>query len=195
MRYSLAHRKETFDKIVESASKLFNERGYNGVGIDSIMRAVGLTPGGFYNHFKSKDALFATALEESKERFKQILTAGVEEAPNDVWMDVVLRRYLSREHRDDISSGCPLPPLAADVSRDKNNAREIFEAYFKSLVEIIEEHTDARNNEDRLDLALGTISLAVGGILLARSVKSKRLSDRILLATRRVALAQKELKK
>lgn len=191
MRYSSTHREETFNRIVKAASQLFNERGYHGIGVDGIMKAVGLTAGGFYAHFRSKDALLAKALEASLSRFHGVLLAGLESASGASWSEQVIRRYLSRQHRDSVADGCALPSLASDVARGKASARKIFEDHFLKLIDeavpkLAETSGDAEEARDR---ALAILAMMVGGVLLSRAVRSEELSDRILLASRVFATA------
>lgn len=190
MRYTPSRKQETFDRIVKAASRLFNERGYNGVGVDGIMKAVGLTAGGFYSHFRSKDALLSRALESTLGRFHDVLLAGLEHATPEEWQDQVIRRYLSRQHRDRVAEGCALPTLAADVSRSKSSARQTFETHFTKLIDEAAPNLETKdiNREEARDRALALLSMMVGGILLSRAVRSEDLSDRILLATRETAL-------
>src|ERR1041385_8508120 len=113
MRYPKEHKAETRKRILSAAARLFRERGYDGAGVDAIMNEVGLTAGGFYSHFASKEALFAealgTALAEGKTRSAAL--AGMNP------LEAMIKSYLSRAHRDGIATGCPLPALTPDVAR------------------------------------------------------------------------------
>jgi len=194
MRYSTSHRKETFERIVKAASRLFNERGYNGIGVDGIMKAVGLTAGGFYAHFRSKDALLAKALEAGSDRFYGVLLAGLDPTQPEEWLRAVIHRYLSRQHRDEIAEGCALTTLTADIARGPSSAQKLFEVYFNKLVDEIAAKLSAKNRKVKLsfeeaqDQAYALIAMSVGGIMLSRAVRSKELSDRIVLACRRAAV-------
>ncbi|MFQ5960582.1 MAG: TetR/AcrR family transcriptional regulator [Candidatus Methylomirabilales bacterium] len=183
MRYAANHKQRTHAQIVEAASRLFKEGGYVGVGVDVVMKAVGLTPGGFYAHFSSKEALLAETLALALKRMKGWLLAGLEDREGLPWLRAIVRRYLSRIHRDAVAEGCPMPALTADVSRAGADARETFETHFRQLVAEFEEKMPADLGSAR-DRALATMALFVGGVMLARAVKDRKLSGRILRACR-----------
>lgn len=187
MRYSREHKAETRKRILSAAARLFRERGYDGVGIDAIMNEVGLTAGGFYAHFDSKEALFAeaiaTALAEGK-------SANVQQRPALAGMDplqAMIKSYLSRTHRDQIAAGCPLPSLTPDVARSGEATRESYERQFLRYLAAIEA-TLPDGSEHKSEIALGIAAQCIGGLMISRAVKDEKLSDRILKASRQAAM-------
>lgn len=192
MRYRPDHKERTHSRIVEAASRLFKQRGYGGVGVDAVMKAVALTPGGFYAHFPSKEGLLAETLPLALQRMREWLLRGLAEERGLPWLREVVRRYLSRTHRDAVAEGCPMPALTPDVARAGALARETFEAHLRDLVDEFEARMPDTLGPPR-DRALATIALFVGGVTLARAVKGPRLSGRILRACRLLAIPEERL--
>ena len=190
MRYPQGHKAETRARIVAAAGAAFRARGYEAVGVDEVMTGAGFTAGGFYRHFSSKQDLLAAALGEVGAASRHGLLAGLEEVEGPALLRAVAARYLSRTHRDAPALGCPLPSLAAEVARSGGGAREQVQAYLVGLAQEVAGRVPAApglNSEDRL---LATAALLVGGLLLARAVPDPALSDRILRASRRLAVPE-----
>src|SRR5207244_1485726 len=114
--------------------RAFRRAGYSGTGIDGIMREAGLTPGGFYAHFDSKEDLLAAALDPALRNTEEGLFEGLEDQEGVAWLRAVVDRYLSREHRDDAADGCALPALVADIARSGPKARAALEALLRELM-------------------------------------------------------------
>jgi TetR/AcrR family transcriptional repressor of nem operon len=188
MRYGEEHKAKTRQKILTAAARLFREFGYDGVGVDAIMAEAGLTAGGFYAHFPSKRALFdealATALAASNATQPAAKSTGADEAGQ---LRLTIKSYLSRQHRDQIADGCPLPALTPDAARGGEASRENYERQLLQYVKRLEALLPA-GAAARRDIALALMAQLVGGLMLARAVKDERLSDRILKACRQAAL-------
>jgi len=156
------------------------------------MKEAGLTAGGFYAHFDSKDALFALALDDAFETSMAGYFRGLEKLDDAQAIDLLTRRYLSRAHRDNIEEGCPLPQLAADVVRAGAAAQDVFESRLRELLlrlaAALAPHPGMTANERALALA----ALYVGGLTLARATAGRPLSDQILLACRKQARSTEE---
>ena len=188
MRYAKDHKAETKRRILTAAARLFREFGYDGVGVDAIMAEAGLTAGGFYAHFPSKRALFdealTTAVEGSNATQAAVKSASADEAGQ---LRLTIKNYLSRQHRDQIADGCPLPALTPDAARGGEASRANYERqllqYVKRLEALLSGSTPAKRNT-----ALALMAQCVGGLMLARAVKDEQLSDRILKACRKAAL-------
>ena len=177
-------------EIVAAAGRLFRAEGFAATGVDGLMKGAGRTAGTFYSYFSSKNSLFGAVLAASIEETQSSLLAGLEGLSGDAWVAEVARRYLSRAHRDDPAQGCAMPGLAAEVGRAPEETRALFEDHVKAFVARIAENLGETTGATPLseeDRALALVALFVGGIVLARAVKSKGLSDRILLAARRFA--------
>jgi TetR/AcrR family transcriptional regulator, transcriptional repressor for nem operon len=178
-RYPNNQKQETHSKILTAAGRLFRTEGYAATGVAKVMSAAGMTVGGFYAHFASKEALLAEVLTESLATTRHVLLAGMEELDGKDYVRELMRRYLSRVHRDLPAEGCALPSLTGEVARQSEETREVFQDYLERLIAPFEERVG--------DRALALVCLAVGGVMFARAVKDKELSDRILMACRRFA--------
>lgn len=187
MRYTKEHKAETRRRILSAAARLFRERGYEGAGLDAIMSEAGLTAGGFYAHFTSKEALFAEAMgaaltEARTPGARRLSSAG----GGDSLLNLV-RGYLSRSHRDHPEQGCPLPVLTPDVARSGEATREGYERQFLKYLAEIETLLPGGSEKTR-DRALALIAQCVGGLMLSRAVMDEELSNRILKACRNAAM-------
>jgi TetR/AcrR family transcriptional repressor of nem operon len=154
------------------------------------MKGAGLTAGGFYAHFDSKEALLAETLAAGSPQTAQRLSAGLDDVDGVAWMREVVRRYLNRTHRDGVAEGCALPALAADVARQGSRARSAFEGYLQGIVDTLKGKAPSAPGLDPEDRILATIALFAGGLMLARAVRDEALSDRILRACRRLAVPE-----
>ncbi len=185
--YPADHKAKTRRRILDAAARLFKRHGYGGVGIDAIMSEAGLTRGGFYAHFPSKEALFAEVVAQA------VWLAGMAEAGRGSGGERArraIRVYLSRSHRDNPAEGCPIAALLQDVSLAGPEVRDAFVAAIGRLAAQL-----ARNLADDgvaaaaevRERALATIALSVGGLMLSRAAGDAPLSDEILGACRTAA--------
>jgi TetR/AcrR family transcriptional repressor of nem operon len=186
MRYRPGHKLRTRARILDAARRLFKTHGYPGTGVDAIMAAEGLTAGGFYAHFDSKEALLAETFAQAFEATREVLLRPLEGQRGVDWLRAVVRRYLSRAHRDNAADGCPLPTLGADVARTSETVRTQFQRYFEALADECERKLDGSPGLVR-DQVLANLAMCVGGLVLARAVSDAALSDRILRSCRRYA--------
>lgn len=196
MRYPPRHKEETRHKIVDAAAKAFRRHGVDGASVSEIMADAGLTVGGFYRHFESKEALFQEAMERAlgetialmqarRERHTDDDDADVHQGP--AWKARAAGVYLSPEHREMEDRGCPLPGLTAEIGRRGPDARRSFEESLKILVDEVAGRLDPEQPEDAELEALGFVSTLVGSLLLARGVDDEELSDKILRAGRQAS--------
>src|SRR5947199_819185 len=117
MRYEPEHKTRTRDRIVRNAARKLRAEGMRGPGVASVMKASGLTVGGFYKHFRSKDELLAEAIEAGYSEFVEKAIAALEGvAPAERWKEVV-RWYLTPEHCEHAETGCPIAALAPEIAR------------------------------------------------------------------------------
>jgi TetR/AcrR family transcriptional regulator, transcriptional repressor for nem operon len=190
VRYPAGHGEQTRARILSAASERFRERGYEAVGVDAVMASAGLTAGGFYKHFSSKEALLDAALEEVAQSARLGLLFGLDQLTGPQLLRALAGRYLSRSHRDSPQSGCPLPSLAAEVARAGKGPRQRLGGYIESLARELGPRVPAAPGLPPEDRVLAAAALFVGGILLARAVPEEGLSDRILRACRRLAVPE-----
>lgn len=176
MRQSREEKARTHQRIVEIASRRIREEGIEAPAVAEIMQAAGLTHGGFYKHFGSRDDLIAEAADRAfagAELKIHELTTDTDE-PLAAFIDW----YVSKQHRDDSATGCPIAALAGDVSRGDARVREAYRAqtenYLAHLARLLGGGEDARR---RATVALSTL---VGSLILARAINDDALSDQIL---------------
>lgn len=179
------HKARTRARIIETAAREFRERGLETVAIADVMRAAGLTHGGFYAHFQNKDALVAEAtaegLADSRREFVSAAAAANPSAP----VAQIIRRYVSRQHRDNPAEGCALPALSAEIAREPATVRQAFTVAAGEFVAQLTEYMPGSSKDEQYDAALVLAAGMSGAIALARAVDDPELSDRILLAARR----------
>ncbi|MEJ7935151.1 TetR/AcrR family transcriptional regulator [Sphingobium sp. AN558] len=166
------------DAVVEAASRLFRSHGVDGVSIGEIMQESGLTHGGFYKQFGSKEALAAEAcaraLERGAERWRGIIDAA---APGDE-VKALTQDYLSARNRDAAETGCALVAVGTDSARKGGALATAFRGGMEGLADILTERTGDRSR------ALAHLSQMVGAMVLARAVGDPALSEEILEAAR-----------
>ena len=181
MPYTAEHKDMTRVRIIESARKLFNHRGFTEVSIDEIMEGAGLTRGGFYNHFKTKDELYAEAI--TRVLMCNPIRDGEDEALDPAATPRELARhiigsYLSRRHLEAVDAHCPLIALPSDVSRSGPRVKEAFQKVLESMIRVFEAGLDGRADESRRR-ALSISALCIGAMALARAIDDEGLVDEI----------------
>lgn len=188
MPRSARHKAETRQRILAAAGRHFRTAGLERAGVLEIMAAAGLTHGGFYAHFASKDALAAAALEAALEEGRTSWLAGLAGLPAADAYRQIIGRYLCRAHRDEAGTGCAMAALASELARQDAATRAAFERGFRATIAALEPAMPESGGMAPRERALATMALALGGLLLARMVADRELSDTILLACRRAAL-------
>ncbi len=146
-----------------------------------------MTAGGFYAHFDSKEALFAEAMTTALGPDRGLRAIKGNTVGTVDPLVGLIKGYLSRTHRDNVSSGCPLPALTSDVSRKSDATRESYEREFLRFLSEIENLLPESSSSSR-EQALSIIAQCVGGLMLSRAVKNEKLSDQILRSCRAGAL-------
>lgn len=173
------------EEIIQVSSPLFPERGLNRVSVNDLMAAAGLTHGGFYRHFSSKDELAAIAsrkaLDESASRWQKIR----HQSHHDDFRTLV-EAYLSSTHRDVAKDGCPTTALASDIAREGEDkpVRDVCLDGVKALLERLESVFDIQDAEQRRQHVLVPLSLLLGALTLARATAGDALSDTFLLSAK-----------
>ena len=124
MRYEPEHKKQTRDRIVRNAARKLRAEGLGGTGVASVMKASGLTVGGFYKHFRSKEELVADALALGFSEFYDKAQSALKEVPREQWWKEIVRLYLSAEHCDHPGTGCPVAALAPEIARAKRSLKK-----------------------------------------------------------------------
>jgi len=189
MPYTRGHRTEVKEKIIQSARRLFNRRGFDNVSLSQIMEGAGLTHGGFYSYFESKSDLYAEVLGcfftdpnwKSCWEDVEVDLASADVAPQ------VVRAYLSRQHFEDVENSCPMVALPSDVARSSKSAKRAFENVFKAMVSVLE-RSSIENDRPRRDTAQSIAALCVGGMVVARAMVDRTFADKLRDACMAVAL-------
>jgi TetR/AcrR family transcriptional repressor of nem operon len=178
------------ERILRSAAAQLRSMGIDGASVSSIMEAAGLTHGGFYAHFEDKldliNAAFAYAMDSSREQWLK----NLDPADHEKVLETMIKRYLSRDHRDHPEHGCPLPALAADMALHREDTAETVEACIQRSIEVTGRHVrelEGAPPKEAEDLTIALFSLCVGGVLISRAVESPEFSNQILRACRRFA--------
>src|SRR5262245_33597785 len=185
MRYAPQHKAGTRRRIVEGAAAALCARGPSGVGVADLMREAGLTHGGFYAHFPSKDALVAEAVGAAAEQSVRNLRTAVKRASDKPALKAIVDSYLSIAHRDEPERGCSLVALGTELARDSPAARRALTTQIVGLLGLLAEHVRDRRGATRRRQAMATLACLVGALTLSRIADNRALSDEILDAARR----------
>ncbi|MCS3431487.1 TetR/AcrR family transcriptional regulator [Klebsiella sp. BIGb0407] len=173
------------NSIIAISSQLFRERGLDGVSLKDIMSAAGLTHGGFYGHFSSKDELEALACEQAFENSRAVFA---EQVPGD--FSQLVERYLSPDHRDRPASGCTVAALATDIQR-KGQDKPVYKTYIsgvKDMAEHIKNIQDSSSDSAMTDKHLMQFALMAGALMLSRATRGDDISERFLTAAKTALL-------
>lgn len=182
VRYPRGHKEKTREQIVETAARAFREEGVSGVGIGELMGRAGLTHGGFYAHFPSKDALVGAACSRAADQAWEQMNELVASAPPGEELAAFIRGYVSRRHRDDPGSGCLMPSLGGEMPRHGPEVRAAFTAQIRRVLANLQSLLP--DTPDREDRAVALATGMAGAVMLARAVDDPALSDRILKVCR-----------
>ena len=182
MGHSRAEKAKTHRRIVAIASKRFREEGLAGVGIADLMKEAGLTVGGFYKHFDSRDDLVAEAVGSALGGWKRQVDAAASGGP-PVTYESLVDNYLSEAHRDQPGTGCPVVALAGDIVRSDKRTRALVTQQIRDNIELLATLIRGTNEEDKgtaRSQAILTYCALVGAIGVARAVSDQQLSREIL---------------
>ncbi|HXP96762.1 MAG TPA: helix-turn-helix domain-containing protein [Telmatospirillum sp.] len=174
MKVSREQMAENRRRILDVGSRLFREKGFDAVSVAEVMKAAGLTHGGFYGHFSSKDDLVAETIG--------YVLSNNEDGGGD--LRAYLCDYLAPRHRDNAAAGCPTASLAADIRHQTPAARAAMTAGLRSQLERMAKALPDIDAADRRRAAIGTWAAMVGAVILARAIDDTTLSDEVLEQTR-----------
>jgi TetR/AcrR family transcriptional regulator, transcriptional repressor for nem operon len=172
----------THERIVEVAARAIRRSGYDGMGVAEIMKEAGLTHGGFYAHFQSREALLVEAADragaDAVELFEQISAS----APPEQALTYMLRAYLSREHLEGVENGCPVSALGSEMPRQTPAVRHAATRRIKEMIDLIARQLPNWGQPSAHEQALVAAAIMVGSMVLARAVDDRKLSDAFLNA-------------
>jgi TetR/AcrR family transcriptional regulator, transcriptional repressor for nem operon len=179
-RRSDRSRKEaTHDRIVHAAARAIRRSGYSGTGVADIMKDAGLTHGGFYAHFDSREAMLAEAADRAGAESVATLERIAAAAPPEKGLQALTRAYLSKEHLEGPDSGCPMAALGSEMPRQAPEVRRAATRRIKEAVDLVARHLPDWGKPGAHEQALATVSMMVGAMVLARAVDDPKLSDAI----------------
>jgi TetR/AcrR family transcriptional repressor of nem operon len=161
--------------VINAASELFREHGFDGIGLNDLMKGAGHTQGGFYKQFASKEDLAAQASRRAMEEATQKWSTAIAARPEHP-LDALINFYLCPEHRDGRSDGCPLVALGADAARHGTEVKVAFEAGIKGHLEVLDGLISATDGEKLRHKSVAVLATMVGALLLSRAENDEALS-------------------
>lgn len=177
-------RKEvTHERIVEVAARAIRRSGYGGTGVADIMKEAGLTHGGFYAHFASREALLAEAADRAGAEAVAAAAQITRSVPSEQALQALLCSYLSQAHVDGIELGCPIAALGSEVPRQTPEVRHVVTRHIKEMIDVVARQLPDWGQSVAHEHALVTVATMVGTLLLARAVDDPRLSEALLDAS------------
>lgn len=189
MRKSRVETAETRERIVSGTSRLIREHGLIDVSVAQLMSNVGMTHGGFYAHFESREQLVAEAIRFALAQSAQRIYLSELKNGGHPGYARLIERYLSSAHRDNPQSGCVLACLGSEVGRNSDEARAVFSEGFEALITMLAKLSPERTAKARRAHCLTVISALSGALTLARAVGGAEASEEVLLAVKTTMLA------
>ena len=190
MRYSKEHKQETHARIVKKAATRLREKGAHGIGVADLMKDAGLTHGGFYAHFDSREALvieaFNYAMDRATERWRKVTA----EVPPEKRLATIVDGYLSAVHRDDPGQGCAVPALGAEIARESLKTRKAFALKLDQMIDMITDQIQDVPRKTARKQAMATLATMLGTIVMSRIAGNGEMSDEILSAGREAVLGR-----
>ncbi len=189
MRYNPDHKVRTHRRIVRNASRQLRAKGLNGPAVTTLMKASGLTHGGFYRHFGSRDDLVVEAIEESLRELRDRLVAAAKDAESGEGWKAMVKSYLSLERCDDAGDGCPIAALAPDIARTRPAVKQRSSAAILKFRQEILPFMPGKDADEKATSFLAILSSMVGAIAIARTMPDPAVRQRILNSVRDYLLA------
>src|SRR5580704_18456759 len=195
MRYSKEHKFQTHARIVKKASVKLREKGAHGIGVADLMKDAGLTHGGFYAHFDSRDALVIEAFTHAMDRGTEHWRKLAEQTPPEKRLATIVDSYLSTLHRDDPGHGCAIPTLGAEIARESPRTRKAFAAKLEQMIDMLAAQVPEVPRKAARKRATAAIATMMGTLVMARVAGNGDFSDEILDAGRDAVLDRAPAKK
>ena len=170
-------REETHDRIVEAAARAIRRSGYNGTGVADIMKDAGLTHGGFYAHFPSREAMLAEAADRAGGESVAMMQRVSASSPPRQALRAMMEAYLSEDHLKAIESGCATAALGSEMPRQAPEVRRAATRRIKEMIDLVSRHSPDWGQPAAHERALFTVSAMVGALVLARAVDDPKLAD------------------
>lgn len=167
----------THERIVTVAARAIRRSGYDGTGVADLMKEAGLTHGGFYAHFRSREAMLAEAADRAGADALGILARIAAAAPPEHALRSLVQAYLSKEHLESIEEGCPVAALGSEMPRQAADVRQVATRRIKEMIDLVARQSPGWGQPGAHEHALVTLATMVGTVLLARAVDDPQLSD------------------
>jgi len=188
MRYSREHKVETHSRIVKKASVRLREKGAHCIGVADLMKDAGLTHGGFYAHFDSREALvieaFTHAMDRSTERWRKL----AEQTRPEKRLAAIVKTYLTPVHRDDPGHGCAVPALGAEIARESVKTRRVFAGRLEQMIDMLAAQVPGVPRKAARKQATAALATMMGTLVMARIAGTGDFSDEILGSGREAVL-------
>jgi AcrR family transcriptional regulator len=176
-RTATRSKEATHDRIVDAAARAIRRSGYNGTGVADIMKDAGLTHGGFYAHFPSREAMLAEAADRAGSESVALMERIAANSPAQQALPAMMRAYLSKEHLEGIESGCATAALASEMPRQAPEVRRAATRRIKEMIDLVARQSPDWGQPGAHERALVTVATALGALVLARAVDDPKLSD------------------
>jgi TetR/AcrR family transcriptional repressor of nem operon len=178
-RPAQSRKEATHERIVETAARAIRRSGYGGTGVAEVMKEAGLTHGGFYAHFESREGMLAEAADRAGADTVAFLTRVAAEAPAQQALEAMIRSYLSKEHIDSAETGCAVAALGSEMPRQQTEVRRAATRRIKEMIDLVARTSPDWGKPGAHEQALVTLSTALGALVLARAVDDPKLSDAV----------------
>ena len=188
MRYTSGHKAETHQRIVKDASRRVRSEGITGAAVSAVMRDAGLTHGGFYKHFESKNELLIESLREAFKEIADTLVEAAERAKPEAAWKAIVKTYLSLEYCDHVEYGCPLPALAPEMARADKTLRAAILEELKKYKRRMQPFMPGERAVDKERAFFSIFSTMVGAIEIARMLPEPAMREKVLSSARELVL-------
>jgi TetR/AcrR family transcriptional repressor of nem operon len=178
MRHKGVNKEETRQRMIEAVGRGFRDRGYAGIGVDGLAKMAGVTSGAFYAHFGSKGGAFDVALAAGLEQVIVAIPQYQLEYGHD-WVKAFADYYLGKSHVDNAAGGCAMAALTAEVVRAGPKVHTAFEGKMASIAELVAAGLAGKSDEDRRARAWAMLGILIGGVNIARAMKTSNAADEI----------------
>lgn len=181
-RATLSRKEATHERIVEAAARAIRRSGYGGTGVADIMKDAGLTHGGFYAHFASREAMLAEAADRAGAESVAAMQRIAAEVPQEQALPAILQAYLSKAHVESVESGCATAALCSEMPRQAPEVRRAATRRIKETIDLLARQSPHWGQAGAHEHALVTVATMVGALVLARAVDDHKLSDALRAA-------------
>lgn len=181
-RFVQSRKEASHERILQAATRAIRRSGYAGTGVADIMREAGLTHGGFYAHFASREAMLAAAADRAGAETVALLEQFASTAPPGHAFESLVTTYLSRAHVELAETGCPVAALGSEMPRQAPEVREAATRRIRDMIELVGRHVPDSGKPEGRRKAIATTATMVGALILARAIDDRQLGDDVLAA-------------